>query len=37
MGLNTIHLNNSNLDHKWDNYDPETIVHVGFIVWCKRH
>ena len=35
MDLNTIHLNNINLDDdNVDNYDPETIIHV--MAWCNR-
>ena len=37
MGLNTIYLNNINLDDaNFDNYDPETIIDVRFMVWFNR-
>ena len=37
MGLNTINLNNANLDvDNFDDYDPETINHVRLMTWYNR-
>ena len=33
MGLNTVDLNNINLD---DDH-PETIIHVRLMAWCNRY
>ena len=37
MGLNTINLNNVNLDvDNFDDYDPKTINHVRLMTWYNR-
>ena len=37
-GLNTIHLNNINLDgDNFYNYDPATIIHVRIMGSCNRY
>lgn len=38
ISLNTINLNNIKLDdNDFDNYDPETIIHVHLMGWCNRY
>ena len=38
MGLVNVYLNNVSLeDVNFDNDDPETIIHVKFMVWCNRY
>ena len=38
MGLNTVYLNNINLDdEKFVKEDPETIIHVRLKTWCNSY
>ena len=38
VGLNTIYVNNINLDNEnFVDDDPGAIIHVKFIVWCDRY
>ena len=37
-GLNTIDLNNINLgNEKFDEDDPETVIHIRLMAWCNRY
>ena len=38
MGLVNVDLNNVNLgDDNFDNYDPQTIIHVRIMAWCNSY
>ena len=38
MGFVNVDLNNVNLgDDNFDNYDPQTIIHVRIMAWCNSY
>ena len=38
MSLFNVDLNNVNLDdNNFDDYDPETTLHVRLMAWCNRY
>ena len=36
MGILNIDLNNINLDNKFDEDDPDTIILIRFLAWCIK-
>ena len=36
MGVYSVNLHNINLDHNFDEYDLDTIIHITFLAWHSK-